>query len=66
MKTRIVQVIDVLEIGGAEKLLVTFAELARSRNIDLTVVSLSSKYDQIIVDELTERGAKVVFFRPII
>ena len=59
MNTRIVQVIDDLEIGGAEKLLVTFADQARIHHIDLTVISLSSNYDQIVIDELTARGAKV-------
>lgn len=38
---RILQLIDSLRIGGAQKLLVTFANQARENQLDLVVVSLS-------------------------
>lgn len=61
-KLRIVQVIDDLEIGGAEKLVISLARQAGAYDLDLTVVSLNRAFDQVILDELTACGAACVFF----
>ncbi len=58
----VVQIIDDLEIGGAEKLVVHFARQASKLGLSLTVVSLSSAFDQVILDELETCGARYVFF----
>jgi glycosyltransferase involved in cell wall biosynthesis len=62
MSLRIVQVIDNLIIGGAQKLLVTLAGQAQANGPELTVVSLSAHNEQPILDELARAGAQVVFF----
>jgi glycosyltransferase involved in cell wall biosynthesis len=59
---RVVQIIDDLEIGGAEKLVVSLARQAGAVGLDLTVVSLNSASDQVILDELTACGVKYDFF----
>ena len=58
MKT--LQIIDSLDIGGAQKLLVTLAEVVRSRNESVTVVTLSEPRDPFILDALREREAEVI------
>ncbi len=58
----VVQIIDDLEIGGAEKLIVHFARQAKTVGLNLTVVSLSLAFDQVILDELEAYGARYVFF----
>lgn len=61
-KLRVVQIIDDLEIGGAEKLVTNLARQAGAYDLDLTVVSLSRAFAQVILDELTACGATYVFF----
>lgn len=56
---RIAQVIDKLTAGGAQKLLVTFAEQARERDVELTVVVLWSNPRPAIVNDLESLGATV-------
>lgn len=59
---RIAQIIDRLNIGGAQKQLVVLASYANIKNIDLSVVSLGLNKDQIIYDELTALGVQIVRF----
>jgi glycosyltransferase involved in cell wall biosynthesis len=58
----IVQIIDSLGIGGAQKLLITFVKEARARNIKSTIISLHCDRDTPIPDELRALGASVHSF----
>ena len=59
----VVHLIDMLSIGGAQKLLVTFARQAKQKDVGLTVVGLqNSMHAPIIPGELKELGARVQFF----
>src|SRR5436190_22702814 len=58
----IVQMIDVLTQGGAQKLLVTFAEEARAHDIKLSVISLSIPDDFSLQGQLESLGAAVYYF----
>ncbi len=61
--THIVQMIDILARGGAQKLLVTFAAEARRRGLKVTVVCLSDNdHTSVIADELVQEGARLVRF----
>jgi len=62
MSLHIVQIIDNLIIGGAQKLLVTLAGQAQANGLELTIVSLSSNNDRVILDELAGLGTKVIVF----
>lgn len=62
MSLRTVQIIDNLIIGGAQKLLVTLAGQAQAYSLDVTIVSLSSNNDRVILDELSRLGTKVKIF----
>ena len=55
----IIQIIDLLKFGGAQKLLITFAAECRVRQIDLTIISVSHKNEPRIIDELKALGAQV-------
>jgi glycosyltransferase involved in cell wall biosynthesis len=57
----VVQVIDSLHIGGAERLLVTFAGQARLRGWQTAVVSLSERIDAGLVESIRSQEACVVF-----
>ncbi len=60
---KILQVIDSLRIGGAQKLMITLAGQAREQNIDLTVVSLSEfSQGMTLALPLEKLGAKVFLF----
>lgn len=60
---KILQIIDTLEIGGAEKLSITLAQQARKNNIALSIISLrASKGKFDFTPQLEELGAKIVFF----
>lgn len=60
---KIVQIISSLSIGGAERLMVVFAELARQRGLETTVISLTLPDDKLsYADQLQQLGARVVFF----
>jgi len=62
MSLHIVQIIDNLIIGGAQKLLVTLASQAEANRLELTIVSLSLNNDRVILDELASLGTKVIIF----
>jgi hypothetical protein len=58
----VVHLLDSLEMGGAQKLLVLFAEEASARDIKVTVISLSTKgVSDAIVSELKSFGVRVEF-----
>lgn len=54
-------VIDQLKIGGAQKLLVTFAREASERGMDMHVLCLRSEKPNWIIHELESRGAGITF-----
>ncbi len=57
----VAHLIDTVEIGGAQKLLVLFADIARTRNVKVTVISLTTIPDtSSIVVDLRALGAEVV------
>ncbi len=62
MTRHLVQIIDSLKIGGAQKLLLMLADQAQAHSIELTAVSLSSTDHRLILDGLTARGVQVVAF----
>ena len=62
MSLHIVQIIDNLIIGGAQKLLITLAGQAQVHGLELTIVSLSSNNDRVILDELAGLGTTVIIF----
>lgn len=57
---RIAHLIDTLSWGGAQKLLVTFAEVARSYAIVPTVISMRPRNDSPFTEELEALGVRVV------
>lgn len=57
---RIATLIDTLTWGGAEKTVVTFAEIARARQIDFTVIALYPVDGYHFANELTRLGTNVV------
>ena len=60
---QVLQVIDSLRIGGAQKLMLTFAEQARAHQIKLTVVSLSEfSQGMALAEDLRAIGAEVLVF----
>ncbi len=60
---KVLQVIDSLRIGGAQKLMLTFAEQARAHQIELTVVSLSEfSQGMTLAEDLRVLGAEVLVF----
>jgi len=62
MTIRVLQIIDNLITGGAQKLLVTLAREAPTYDLELTVISLSEDNDRIILDELADLGIEVLVF----
>ena len=60
---QVLQVIDSLRIGGAQKLMLTFAEQARVHQVKLTVVSLSEfSQGMVLAEDLRAIGAEVLVF----
>lgn len=59
---KIAQMIDLLYWGGAQKLLLTFAEQAQRSGVELTVIALRSDSNSPIRQALEACGASVVFF----
>lgn len=58
----IAHLVDSLSIGGAQKLLVLFAEEAKSRGLQVTVISLTTKdSNDVIIAELESLGVHIVF-----
>jgi glycosyltransferase involved in cell wall biosynthesis len=62
MSLRVVQIIDNLTIGGAQRLLITLASQAQAHSLEVSIVSLGSNNDRIILDELFKLGTKVIIF----
>jgi glycosyltransferase involved in cell wall biosynthesis len=57
----IAHLIDTLEIGGAQKLLVLFAGEAKARGVQVTVISLTTRdSNPVIVADLESFGVKVI------
>ncbi len=61
MKPRVVQLIDSLSTGGAEKLLLTYARQAAARDIGTTVIALKDKTGAVLPGQLVEAGARVQY-----
>ena len=59
---RIVIVIDSLKMGGAQKLIATFASVASTRQIDPIIISLHSEFDASILDSIRLSGVPVMMF----
>lgn len=57
---RYAHVIDHLELGGAQRLEVTFAEEVRRRGHEFLIASLGSQRDDRVVKALEDAGAEVV------
>jgi glycosyltransferase involved in cell wall biosynthesis len=56
----VIHVIDDLRIGGAQRLLVTFAEEAAKNGVDTTVITLRNDLESPIPQQLTMNGVRVV------
>lgn len=56
----VIHIIDDLRIGGAQRLLVTFAEQAAKQQLDTTVISLCDRHNSPIVEQLSSHGARVI------
>jgi L-malate glycosyltransferase len=57
---RVLQIVDSLEYGGAEKLLVTFAQQAQERHVEIAVLSLSDSAGTPLRPQLEAYGAQVI------
>jgi glycosyltransferase involved in cell wall biosynthesis len=57
---RVLQIVDSLKYGGAEKLLVTFAQQAQERQIETTVLSLSDAAGAPLRLQLEAFGTQVI------
>ncbi|PWT91796.1 MAG: hypothetical protein C5B54_04660, partial [Acidobacteria bacterium] len=57
---KVAQIIDSLKIGGAQKLQVTFAQAAKSRDLEILVVALQERETNTVARELANLGAKVI------
>ncbi len=62
MSLHTAHIIDNLIVGGAQKLLITLAGQAQAHSLDVTIVSLGSNNDRMILDELSRLGTNVVIF----
>lgn len=59
---KIMQVIDLLQWGGAQKMQVFLAEQLNAHNVELTVASLNASADSPVPEFLRQHGARVVIF----
>lgn len=60
---KILQILDTLSVGGAQKLMIPFVRQAQKEGIDLTIVSLREKHNGMALAEpLRALGAKVHLF----
>lgn len=59
---KILQIIDLLQWGGAQKMQVFLVEQLNTHDVELTVVSLNASNGSPIPEYLRQRGARVVFF----
>src|SRR5262245_896817 len=57
---KVAQIIDSLKIGGAQKLQVTFAQAAKSKDLQILVVSLQDSANSSVETELANLGIKVI------
>lgn len=60
---RVLQIIDTLAYGGAQKLLVTFAQQSQKQGIYTTVICLSEGRGTSVRKELEAYGAKVIILK---
>ncbi len=61
MMLRVVQVVDSLSTGGAEKLLLTYVQQADARGIPTTVLGLREKPGSVLPRQLANAGARVEY-----
>jgi glycosyltransferase involved in cell wall biosynthesis len=61
MSVRVLQMIDSLSTGGAETLLLTYAQQAAARGIQPTILALRNKPGAVLPQQLREAGARVEF-----
>lgn len=60
---RVLQILDTLSIGGAQKLMIPFAKQAQKEGVDLTIISLRETHNGMALAEpLRALGAKVYVF----
>ena len=59
---RVLQLIDTLGVGGAEKLLVTFSRAAARLDVQTSVAYLSEPDTPLLLQELEQAGVRVVGF----
>lgn len=60
---RVLQIIDSFRVGGAQKLMLTFMEEARTHGLDVTIISLSEFKDGMaLAKPLEELGAQIFLF----
>lgn len=62
MVRHVVHIIDSLTIGGAQKLLVTFAREAKRRSMRMEIISLKAGIDAQIEKDLTDCGVSISYF----
>lgn len=58
----IIQIVDLLAKGGAQRLILTFAKEIQKHNLKLSVISLSSDVDSDFVKAFEELGVRVIVF----
>ena len=56
---KIAQIIDSLKVGGAQKLQITFAEVAKRRGLEVLVISLQEHLDSPFLTELRNMNVEV-------
>jgi glycosyltransferase involved in cell wall biosynthesis len=59
---KILQIIDLLQWGGAQKMQVFLAEQLQNRDVELTIVSLNASMGSPVPEILRQRGMRVVVF----
>lgn len=59
---KILQIIDLLQWGGAQKMQVFLAEQLNAHDVELTVASLNASNGSPVPEYLRQRGARVVVF----
>lgn len=62
MVRRVVHIIDSLTIGGAQKLLVTFAREAQKRSLETEIICLKDAVDPQVGADLQACGVTIIFF----
>jgi len=54
--------VDNLQVGGAQKLLITFAHETKTRNINMSILSLEQPNDSPVAQELKKLDVNITFF----